>query len=101
MNQALLNPCFREALFAWDAALHGDLVTVIHEHGNGCVTQELCWARSASAVREMVPSVALEARLLAGLDAALEMRLLRMKLTPVAGDPAAYLVTWTARGPGH
>ena len=33
--------------------------------------------------------------------AALETRLVSMKLTPVAGDQAAYPVTWTARGPGH
>lgn len=101
MIQALLNPSYREALFAWDAAIRGDVVTIIHEHGNGCVTQDLCWVRSASAVRDLVPSVALEARLLAGLGAALEMRLVSMKLTPVAGDQAAYPVTWTARRPGH
>ena len=94
---------YQEAQYASDAAIYactqvqsGPIFTRIHETGGHTVTQELDWVKT-SAYHEWIPNVWLESRLLAGLEDALSLGLVKTRLMTVAGDSASYVACWQSR----
>lgn len=94
---------YQEAQYASDAAIYactqvqsGPIFTRIHETGKGTVTQEIDWVRT-SAYHEWIPNVPLESRLLAGLEDALSLGLVKIRLLALAGDSASYVACWQSR----
>ena len=99
---------YQEAQYASDAAIYactqvqpGPIFTRIHETGNGTVTQEIDWVKTSAYHPEWIPSVPLESRLLAGLDEAFSLGLVKIRLLALAGDSACYVACWQSRLPGQ
>ena len=102
MRSNQLQPTPGDAAYVCKAVESGPIFTRIHETGSGnTVTQELDWVKTSAYHPDWIPSVWLESRLLAGLEDALSLGLVKIRLMTLAGDSACYVACWQSRVPGQ
>ena len=102
MQYHAMQPVSDAAVYACAEVHSGPIFTRIHETGGGnTVTQELDWVKTSAYHPEWIPSVWLESRLLAGLEDALSLGLVKIRLMTLAGDSASYVACWQSRVPGQ
>lgn len=84
----------QHALLACRALRTAPLHSLLQERGDGSDLAQIDWPRCAAAGHAWLPDVALEQRLLAGLQEAWRLGMVRQRLVPVPGDSATYRVLW-------